>query len=48
MNEYKTIECPWCHAQPGASCVNKDGTAFKTGVHMSRFSEVQKRRGEGE
>ena len=48
MNDYKIIECPWCHAQPQESCKNKDGTVFKNGVHMSRFTAIQQRRGEGE
>ncbi len=41
MNPNKTIACPWCKAEIGASCVNKDGSAFKAGIHMARYYAQQ-------
>jgi hypothetical protein len=44
----KTVPCPFCHAKVGAGCVNEDGSAFKTGIHMARFHELNRVRMERE
>ena len=48
MNPNKTILCPWCKAEAGAGCVNPDGTAFKAGIHMARYMELQRVRREAQ
>ena len=37
------VQCPFCKAGVGQGCVNKDGTPFKTGIHMARWYELQNR-----
>jgi hypothetical protein len=37
MTDNKSVACPFCKAEAGAGCVNSDGTAFKTGIHMARW-----------
>lgn len=44
----KTVACPFCKAEAGEHCVNPDGSAFKTGIHMARFHEVNRLRLERE
>jgi hypothetical protein len=42
MNRNKSVPCPFCKAAVGETCVNEDGTAFKTGIHMARWYALQK------
>lgn len=45
MNPKKLVPCPWCTAEVGESCRNKDGSLFKAGIHMARYyaqQEVQR------
>jgi hypothetical protein len=41
MNEKISVACPFCRAAVGVGCVNNDGTAFKTGIHMARYYVLQ-------
>jgi hypothetical protein len=43
MSRNQSVPCPFCGAAIGAGCVNADGTAFKTGIHMARWYELQNR-----
>jgi hypothetical protein len=43
MNQNKSVVCPFCNAEVGASCINEDGSPFKTGIHMARWYELQNR-----
>jgi hypothetical protein len=43
MNKNQSVPCPFCKAEAGASCVNEDGSVFKTGIHMARWYELQNR-----
>jgi hypothetical protein len=48
MNKNQSVPCPFCKAEAGASCVNEDGSVFKTGIHMARWYELQNRDNEQE
>jgi hypothetical protein len=37
VNPNKSVACPWCNAEIGAGCVDKDGGALKAGTHMARY-----------
>lgn len=48
MNPNTTVACPFCKAQVGESCIDKDGAEFKAGIHIARWYELQNRDNEQE